>query len=167
VLGRPFVDLFLSDDVPLVLERLQEALRGASVGFECRLRPRASEPRWVWSSTRPVFEDGVVAELRGVLRDVTDRKHAQQALASLYQNEQRITKRLQEVNLMKTNFMIVTAHEMRTPLTILRATSRRCARLLRRDDTRQARALDTCQQSVDRMIESFDAILEMLRLERG
>jgi PAS domain S-box-containing protein len=168
VLGRPFVDLFLSDDVPLVLERLQEALRGASVGFECRLRPRAGVPRWVWSSTRPVFEDGAVAELRGVLRDVTDRKHAQQALASLYQNEQRITRRLQEVNLMKTNFMIVTAHEMRTPLTILRGYVETLREGYFGETTpRQAGALDTCQQSVDRMIESFDEILEMLRLERG
>jgi len=168
LLGRPFVDMFLAEDVPLVLERMQEALRGASVGFECRLRPQQAEPRWVWSSTRPVVDAGAVVELRGVLRDVTDRKHAQQALATLYQNEQRITRRLQEVNLMKTNFMIVTAHEMRTPLTILRGyieTLR--AGYFGDTSARQAGALETCEQSVERMIESFDDILEMLRLERG
>src|SRR5262249_42923669 len=42
------------------------------------------------------------------------------AIEDLYAHEQQMTRRLQELNLMKTNFMIVTSHEMRTPLTLLR-----------------------------------------------
>jgi signal transduction histidine kinase len=88
------------------------------------------------------------------------------AIEELYRNEQQMTQRLQELNLMKTNFMIVTSHEMRTPLTLLRGyIEALLAGYVGSLGDAQAQALTVCRRTVDRMIASFNDIIEMLQLD--
>lgn len=89
-------------------------------------------------------------------------------LEKLYRNEQEITRTLQELDKMKTNFVILASHEMRTPLTILKgyhdvllsAPSDTLTRM-------QQRSLSVCQRTVDRLIVIANDILEMLKISEG
>lgn len=89
-------------------------------------------------------------------------------LESLYRNEQKVTVALQNLNQMKTNFMIVTSHELRTPLSVLRS----YLDLLLEDETSvlsssQRESLELCQSALDRIVESVDSITEMLQIHEG
>ncbi|MBI4854062.1 MAG: GAF domain-containing protein [Acidobacteria bacterium] len=89
-------------------------------------------------------------------------------LEKLYRNEQEITRTLQELDKMKTNFVILASHEMRTPLTILKgyhdvllsASSSSLTQM-------QQRSLSVCQRTIDRLIIIANDILEMLKISEG
>ena len=86
----------------------------------------------------------------------------------LYQNEQQVNRTLQELNQMKTNFIIVTSHEMRTPLTVIKGyADALLAEYLGPLTETQNRAIAACQRMVDRMVTSFDGILMMLKIDEG
>ena len=89
-------------------------------------------------------------------------------LEKLYKQEHEFAGKLKELDQMKTNFMIVTSHEMRTPLTVLRGY---CEALL--DEylgpltEAQRVSLTTCHRMVDRLTRSFNDILEMVKINAG
>lgn len=89
-------------------------------------------------------------------------------LEKLYKHEQEVTRTLQDLDAMKTNFMIVASHEMRTPLTILKGYH---DLLLERHvnslNAFQKRSLVTCQKTVNRLINSADNMLEMIKITEG
>jgi signal transduction histidine kinase len=89
-------------------------------------------------------------------------------LERVYKKEQEITHALQELNQMKTTFMVVTSHEMRTPLTILSGYQD----ILLNEHQQalssiQAKSLSACQRAVKRLISLVDTIQEMLNIEGG
>lgn len=86
-------------------------------------------------------------------------------IEKLYQHEQEVTRTLQELNQMKTNFMVVTSHEMRTPLTILRGNHEALnTQILGALNPRQEKSLSACQRAIDRMVESVENISEALKI---
>ncbi|HNB71316.1 MAG TPA: ATP-binding protein [Acidobacteriota bacterium] len=91
-----------------------------------------------------------------------------QELEKLYKSEQEISHTLQELNQMKTNFLIVTSHEMRTPLTVLKgyieAISEEYLGPLSKG---QHQSMATCRRMIDRLVTSFNDILEMLKINEG
>ncbi|MBX7220682.1 MAG: GAF domain-containing protein [Blastocatellia bacterium] len=89
-------------------------------------------------------------------------------LKRLYEQEQEVTRSLQELDQMKTNFMIVSSHEMRTPLTVLKGyTDALLDEYLGPLTEGQQRSIATCKRMVDRLAASFSDILEMLKLSEG
>ncbi len=89
-------------------------------------------------------------------------------LEKLYQQEQEVRQTLQDLNQMKTNFIIVTSHEMRTPLTVLKGYNEALVDGYLGPLTRtQKTSLLTCLRMVDRLMASFNDILEMLRINEG
>ncbi|MFO8132461.1 MAG: PAS domain S-box protein [Thermoplasmatota archaeon] len=87
VVGKPFTDFVHEDDVPRIRERFKQIISGDRDGRpspdEYRITVASGDVRWVRTSSRPIFEDGDVVGLRGVMTDVTGRKHAEQKIAEL------------------------------------------------------------------------------------
>ncbi len=88
-----------------------------------------------------------------------------QEIEKLYQNEQEVSRTLQELNQMKSNFMIITSHEMRTPLTILRGNHEALlAQTMGELTPRQQKSLLACQRAIERMIESVENINQAIKI---
>ena len=89
-------------------------------------------------------------------------------LERLYQQEQEVTRTLQELNQMKTNFIVVTSHEMRTPLTVLKGYNEALlGEFFGELSPMQQKSLNVSQRMIDRMVNSFNDILEMLKINEG
>ncbi len=83
-------------------------------------------------------------------------------------NERQVTRMLQELNDMKSSFMVVTAHEMRTPLTILKGYHEVLrAGVLGPLSREQSESLAVCEKTTDRLIASFNDIVQMLEIDGG
>lgn len=87
-------------------------------------------------------------------------------LEQLYKNEQEVSRTLQELNRMKNNFMAVTSHEMRTPLTVLKGYHEMLMDgYLGELTPRQKASIEKCYNTVERMITNLNDILEMIKSE--
>ncbi|MBX7218911.1 MAG: GAF domain-containing protein [Blastocatellia bacterium] len=89
-------------------------------------------------------------------------------LERLYQQEQEVSSTLQRLNQMKTNFLLVTSHEMRTPLTVIKGyTEALTAGFLGDLNPVQQQSLGSVRRMVERMVTTFNDILEMLKINEG
>lgn len=87
-------------------------------------------------------------------------------LTTLYQKEQEVSRTLQSLSKMKTDFMLVTSHEMRTPLTVLKGYLDSLTELKSTNLTpSQTRMIKTCLRVTDRLIDGVNNIQEMLKIE--
>jgi two-component system, cell cycle sensor histidine kinase and response regulator CckA len=80
-IGRPFVSLLHGEDRPRAEGLLRDLARGASLpSFELRLQLPSGEHVTVDFTATPQMQLGKVTGWLGIARDLTDRKHAEQAL---------------------------------------------------------------------------------------
>jgi len=78
MIGRPYTDVLHPDDLAAAARSFGQSLAGAGQPFECRVFTKSGAERWVRTCSRLVRNPDGSAELRGVLTDVTDRRHAEQ-----------------------------------------------------------------------------------------
>lgn len=155
LLARPASELYPgADDRDRELRLLME--KGSLSGYEVCLRREDGAPVWVMENEMLVPPDegeGEEAVIEGTVVDITARKHAEEE-----------TRRLAQL---KTNFLIVVSHEMRTPLTILAGYHE----LLVAEDGRltaeQKHSLEICQRTLQRLDRAFNDILATLQIAEG
>jgi PAS domain S-box-containing protein len=118
---------------------------------ESRMRRKDGRAVWVQENWRVREGEDGQEEIEGTAIDITGRRRAEEE-----------ARRLAD---MKTDFMIVTSHEMRTPLTILRG----YLQLLQGAGlgAEAGEHLATCLRTTDRLITSFNDIVAMLEIEGG
>lgn len=134
-------------EVRLLLER------GALTNHEVRLRRVDGSPLWIVENEVLAPDDegpGEVIEGTGI--DITERKRAEDDVRRLAR--------------LKTNFLVVASHEMRTPLTVLAGYQ---DLLLASSDlgAQQRRSLEVCQRTVQRLSRTFEDILASLQITEG
>jgi diguanylate cyclase (GGDEF)-like protein/PAS domain S-box-containing protein len=82
-LGKSFAPIVHPDDLPQAIEVLQKVLAGETAAFELRIRTKSGEYLLAEFTTGPLMEDGKVAGLLGVGRDVTEKRKTQETIRLL------------------------------------------------------------------------------------
>lgn len=80
VIGKNFSDLVYEEDLSIVREAVQRTLSGRVESIEFRVLAKSGEVFWLQASGHPIFAEGRVAGLSGVLTNITKRKAAEAAL---------------------------------------------------------------------------------------
>ena len=86
LLGRVFTTIVHPEDLEAVLGSWQRTLRDVREPTEFRVLDKGGEVRWVRTFSRPIFSNGVLVALRGVLTNVTERKHAEEVYRAVFDN---------------------------------------------------------------------------------
>lgn len=115
---------------------------------------------------------GAIRMARGFIQEMRHQteelEQARASLEKLYLREQEVTRTLTELNQMKTNFLIVTSHEMRTPLTVIKGYNEALLnQFFGSLSDAQKKSLEACQHVVDRLTMTLEDILEMLKINEG
>nr|CBH38782.1 putative sensory transduction histidine kinase [uncultured archaeon] len=158
VLGRSLAEFYVyPEQRAALLERLR--LGGSVNDYEVVLRHKTG--RAVTSSfTVKVVTDasGTPVKIVGTMRDVTERKR-------LDDERERLIKKLGELDKMKTNFLNVAYHEMRSPLAPIVG----YASLLEQGELneKQKKYVRIIEESASQLEELIESMLEVTRLEAG
>ncbi len=147
-----FVSHLHPDDRAAIGERFEKAIRnGTDVHLECRVVwPDASE-HWVEIHGAVYRGDSTATRMLGTIRDVTERKLAEQALRDADRN--------------KDEFLATLAHELRNPL----APIRNALALLRMsaDAAVQETARNVIERQLTQMVHLVDDLMDIGRITQG
>ena len=78
LMEKHFAHLIHPEDLDAVLRAFSDILKGRIYPNEYRMRTKSGEFRWARSSSMPVYEDGQISGLQGVITDITEHKRAEE-----------------------------------------------------------------------------------------
>ncbi len=102
------------------------------------------------------------------IRDVTDRRRAEHALAEAYAREREAGHRLRELDRMKSDFLSTVSHELRTPLTSIKGYAQTLtAKWDRLEDGVRHELVGRITTASLKLDQLITELLDFTRLERG
>jgi PAS domain S-box-containing protein len=139
------------EDVPAVEQALSDCRAASTRDFEYRYRHPARGRRWIHSKVGAVYHAGR-QRIVGIHLDVTERKHAEEAL--------------QEVNQRKDEFLAMLAHELRNPLAPIRNAGQ-LLRLYAKGHPRLEWVRAVIERQSRHLTRLVDDLLDVSRIVRG
>ncbi|MCX6355763.1 MAG: PAS domain S-box protein [Candidatus Aureabacteria bacterium] len=147
VLGRNFLEFHKKEVYAPVVENFHHILKGEKVLGEAIIIDKQGLEHNVEFSGVPIVRDGIVAGVRGMMRDVTERK-----------------KILEQ----KNNFMNMVSHELRTPLTSIKEGISLVAEGIAGPiNPQQKELLDIGKQNIDRLSRLINQVLDFQAIDSG
>jgi PAS domain S-box-containing protein len=132
--------------------------------FRAEYRMRAKDGRWVWILDEAIAvsdEDGTPFVLQGTMSDITERKRAENELATALE-------RLQSLDRLKNTLLHTLSHDLKAPLTAILGAASTLERLGDEltDDERRAllRTLETRTKGMNTLLSD---LLDLDRLDHG
>jgi PAS domain S-box-containing protein len=133
LLGRPYADLMEEEWRDTARKRANRRREGIAEQYDFRFIRKDGTAVWAIVSANPVFDKhGTIIGSLGMVTDITDRKRAEEALQEAHDKlELRVQERtaeivammaqLEQAHAMQKRFVADASHDLRTPLTVIRA----------------------------------------------
>jgi|GEM_PF-1089766 len=149
-----------------IVSRIAEIVRTGNSVFEARLRRSDGSSVNVEVSINFFnFEGG---RFYAFLRDITERKQAEEALKHSYEELEKKNKRLKELDQLKDNFISTVSHELRTPLAIIKQFSGIISDEIPGKLTEdQKQYIDIIKNGTDRLVRLINDLLDISKIESG
>lgn len=80
IVGRNYLEFIHPEDKPAIAAGFERVKKGEVYPSEYRITPKDGPEVWIRMYSRPVFEEGRFAGIRGVMTDITERKRLLQQL---------------------------------------------------------------------------------------
>jgi PAS domain S-box-containing protein len=116
------------------------------------------------------IEGGLLVRAWGSQRDITELKHAGEALEKAYAAEQAARREAEEALRAREQFLSVASHELKTPLTSLMGNLQLMERRTQRESSiaaREARTLGIALAQAQRLNKLITSLLDISRIEQG
>lgn len=128
--------------------------------------------RFYTSVKTPLFDaKGAPSGIVTVSTDITERKHADDERVELLRREHQARLAAESATQIRDDFLSVAAHELKTPVTSIRATAQIVIRKLRKSLTEEPRwltdSLNVIDQQSERLARLIDQLLDVSRLDQA
>lgn len=161
LLGRPYMDFVHPDDRNATGVQAKTLSDGREViMFENRYRHKDGTIRWLLWTSAPLPDKQIIY---GAARDITERKEAEETLATLVRELELSKSRAEDATEAKSAFLANMSHEIRTPLTaILGMTSLALDTKL---TSEQKDYLTTVRSSAEALLDVVNDVLDFSKIE--
>ena len=134
------------------------AFRGQKQHFELELATKQGEQKWLEIYLNPIQSNGMIAEVSGIARDITDLKKYQAELVEAREQAEHSLK-------VKEQFLANMSHEIRTPMNgVIGMVDLLCDSPLNED---QQDYLQTIRKSSETLLHILNDILDLAKIEAG
>ncbi len=154
-LGYGWIEAFHPEDRGRLTEDYKLATENReSYSFKLRIRNREGEYRWVLGQSNPLIGDSFQGYI-GSLTDITEQEMAQQSLKIMMQK--------------KDEFMSIASHELKTPITSVKAS----LQLVQRMAEKQKQAgdihlfIDRANRQVKKLSDLVEDLLDVTKIQAG
>jgi signal transduction histidine kinase/DNA-binding NarL/FixJ family response regulator len=139
-------------------EKYKLAFRGQKQHFELELATKQGEQKWLEIYLNPIQSNGMIAEVSGIARDITDLKKYQAELVEAREQAEHSLK-------VKEQFLANMSHEIRTPMNgVIGMVDLLCDSPLNED---QQDYLQTIRKSSETLLHILNDILDLAKIEAG
>jgi two-component system sensor histidine kinase VicK len=141
-------DMIHPDDKPMVLNAFENAVKTGVYLYEARIVWTDGSIHWIRTGGKVVYnEQHKPLRMLGTTYDITERKHDE---------------------MMKNDFIALASHELKTPLTSLKAYTQLLAvKAKKTDDTFFINALEKSEKQINKMTRLIHGFLDMSKIELG
>ncbi len=156
---------FHDREEPCPLCKLSEVMNGQTVRWEWHSRRQNKTYDLIETPLRNA--DGSISKLT-IFRDITERKRAEEEIQKLNRELELKVVDLEEVTRMKTVFLSITSHELKTPLTPIKAQLQMLQEgYMGKLTERQKNSIEIALRNLNRLDNLIADILDISRLEAG
>jgi PAS domain S-box-containing protein len=135
--------------------------------FECRILPADGGQRWI-EAQGSIYRnlEGQPVQLLGIVRDITQRKMAEEEREQLLAREQAAREHAEVASHLKDEFLATVSHELRTPLMAILGWTN-MLRSGKLDEELAASALETIERNARSQSQLINDLLDVSRIITG
>ena len=162
IIGKPFINFIAPESKKLVAERYIARMAGTKIPsfYGAKILCKDGTIKDVEISAGKIQYNGRYADM-AIIRDITKRKNAEEKIQQ--QNIQ-----LKKLDELKTAFLNITSHELRTPMSAIKGYVQMLLRQTLGDiNEEQKNSLDVILRNTNRLDGLIQDILDVSRLESG
>ena len=173
VIGKFFSEVLLLEDekgAPILLDKhpISIALAaGTTTGLSCYYVRKDKTKFPAAITVTPVMLENKIIGAVEIFRDITENKKAQEILIKSIHRKKEIT-RLKELDMAKTQFLSITSHELRTPMTPIKSQIEMLSDgFFGKLTKKQKQSLEMISRNVENLDKLLADILDISRVQTG